>query len=206
MRVFRWMLCPGIISHGETQHSLSLSLSLCLSLCLSFSLSLSLSLSHAHTSTHIVADMLTFPDRRLSLSLCGCKVFSPQTALLRNNKHARAHTHVLRIAPSRCHKSSRGASQQGRISLGENCGQGEKNQHCPQNMPPLHHCSSNTGLQSLYDRTDFPVFSITCENAAWCYWTAFRKEKKNVKHSCGFSIKLSEIWMLWIHGDQYDSF
>ncbi len=119
-----------------------------------------LSLLYAHTNAHIVADMLTFPDRHLSLSLCGCKGFSLQPSLLRNNKHAHSCMHMLHITPSRCHKSSREASQQGRISLGENRGQGEKNQHCPRNMSPLHHCCTNTGLQSLYDRTKSQCFQL----------------------------------------------
>lgn len=30
--------------------------------------------------------------------------------------------------------------------------------------------------------------------------------RKNATHSCGFSIKPSEIWLLWMHGDQYNFF
>lgn len=131
MRVFfGWMLCPGLISHEEMQ------------------LTISLFLSHAPTNTHTVSDMLTFPHRHLSLSLCGCKVFSLPPTLPSNNERACAYTRarVLCITPSRCHESSSEASRRGRISLCENCGRGEQNQHCLQSMFPLHHCCTNTGL------------------------------------------------------------
>lgn len=52
-------------------------------------------------------------------------------------------------------------------------------------MSPLHHCCTNTGLQSLYDRTNSNCFQL---HLRLCYWTALRTEKK-CKHSCGFSIK-----------------
>lgn len=75
MRVFfGWMLCPGLISHEEMQ------------------LTISPFLSHAPTNTHTVSDMLTFPHRHLSLSLCGCKVFSLPPTLPSNNERACAYT------------------------------------------------------------------------------------------------------------------
>lgn len=113
------------------------------------------SLSHAHTNTHTVEDVLTFPDRHLSLSLCGCKVSSLQPSLPRNNKCAHSVSHL----PDSRNCSSE-VGQQGQISPCGDGGQGEKNQHCPQNMSPLHCCSTNTGLQPLYDSTNSQCFQL----------------------------------------------
>lgn len=65
------------------------------------------SVSLSPLPTQKAADTLTFPDRHLSLSLCGCEVFSLQPSLLRNKQ---THSHMLHITPSRCHKSSSGVN------------------------------------------------------------------------------------------------
>lgn len=140
-----------------------------------FSLSLSLSPAHTHTHTHLVSDMLTFPDRHLSLSLCGCKVFSPRHP---SPERQQTCSHARTCSISHLAGAARvPASQRGWIRIGENCGQGEEEESTvlAKHAPTRHHCCTITGLQSFSDRTSSQCFQL---HLRMCYWTAFRKENK----------------------------
>lgn len=131
MRVFfGWMLCPGLISHEEMQ------------------LTISLPFSRTPPQTHIRCLTCSPFHTGTCLSHSVGVKFSLCLRLSRATMNAlvRTRARVLCITPSRCHESSSEASRRGRISLCENCGRGEQNQHCLQSMFPLHHCCTNTGL------------------------------------------------------------
>lgn len=128
-------------------------------LSLSPSSSLSISLVCPHKHAHTVADMLTFPDRHLSLSHSVGVKFSLSW------ETTNTLVHVLHIAPSRCQRSSSQASPQGRISFSENCareereGEGESTWSKKAGPPPSLHGKQRPAVALWYDL--FPVFSIT---------------------------------------------